>query len=86
MRAVRFDGTTPLSRSWDTYPILRFTAVPVIDTAFVGATENASLGAGEAAQGPTTAAIANAVSSAVGIRVRHLPLDRDKLEQLIQQG
>jgi CO/xanthine dehydrogenase Mo-binding subunit len=33
-----------------------------------------SVGAGECAQGPTAAAVANAVADAVGIRVRDLPI------------
>jgi len=37
------------------------------------------LGAGEAAQGPVAAAIANAVSDALGVRMRKLPLDPDNL-------
>ena len=32
-----------------------------------------SVGAGEASQGPTPAAIANAVYAAAGIRLRHTP-------------
>jgi CO/xanthine dehydrogenase Mo-binding subunit len=32
------------------------------------------LGTGEAAAGPTAAAIANAVADAIGVRVRDLPL------------
>jgi CO/xanthine dehydrogenase Mo-binding subunit len=40
---------------------------------------NSPLGAGEATQGPTTAAIANAVFHAVGVRVRQLPLTPDNL-------
>ena len=37
------------------------------------------LGTGEAAQGPTAAALANAVADAVGVRVREIPLDRSRL-------
>jgi CO/xanthine dehydrogenase Mo-binding subunit len=37
------------------------------------------VGAGEAAHGPVTAAIANAVFDALGVRVRHLPITRDSL-------
>ena len=37
------------------------------------------LGVGECAQGPTAAAIANAVYDALGIRVRSLPLTADQL-------
>ena len=44
-----------------------------------GETLNPPLGAGEATQGPTTAAIANAVFHAVGVRVRQLPMTPDNL-------
>ena len=37
------------------------------------------VGAGEAAHGPVTAAIANAVHDALGLRVRNLPLTRERL-------
>ena len=36
-------------------------------------------GAGEAAHGPVTAAIANAVFDALGVRVRDLPITRDRI-------
>jgi CO/xanthine dehydrogenase Mo-binding subunit len=41
--------------------------------------EMEALGAGEAAHGPVTAAIANAVFDALEVRVRHLPITRDSL-------
>ncbi len=37
------------------------------------------VGAGEAAHGPTTAAIANAVFDCLCVRVRNLPITRDSL-------
>jgi len=37
------------------------------------------VGAGEAAHGPVTAAIANAVFDGLGVRVRDLPITRDAL-------
>jgi CO/xanthine dehydrogenase Mo-binding subunit len=37
------------------------------------------MGAGEAAQGPTAAAIANAVFDALGVRVRDLPITRERI-------
>jgi len=39
------------------------------------------LGAGEATQGPTTAAIANAVFHALGVRVRELPLTAEAIQR-----
>lgn len=41
--------------------------------------ELASSGAGEAAHGPTAAAIANAVRDALGVRVRDLPLTAERI-------
>jgi CO/xanthine dehydrogenase Mo-binding subunit len=61
---------------WETYPILRFTEAPEIHVELIPSTAP-SVGAGEAAQGPTAAAIANAVADAIGVRVRDLPLTRD---------
>jgi CO/xanthine dehydrogenase Mo-binding subunit len=37
------------------------------------------LGTGEAAQGVSAAALANAIADATGVRVRDLPLDRERL-------
>lgn len=37
------------------------------------------VGAGEAAHGPVTAAIANAVHDCLGVRVRDLPITPDKI-------
>jgi CO/xanthine dehydrogenase Mo-binding subunit len=37
------------------------------------------LGTGEAAQGPTAAAVANALADASGVRVRELPLNPARL-------
>jgi nicotinate dehydrogenase subunit B len=76
---VRFDRLGVTSDTWETYPILRFSEVPAIDVEFVAGKGNPSLGVGECAQGPTAAAIANAVYDALGIRVRSLPLTADQL-------
>ncbi len=83
LEAVRFEGARPVATGWETYPILRFADVPAITTEFVGAHENATAGAGETAQGPAAAAIANAVSVAIGQRACDLPLDRERLLKLL---
>jgi nicotinate dehydrogenase subunit B len=79
MERVRFDRFTVTSDSWETYPILRFSEVPAVDVEFLPATDNPSLGVGECAQGPTAAAIANAVADALGVRVRSLPLTPEQI-------
>ena len=57
---VRWADGELLSVDWESYPILRFSEVPAVEVAIVESGEQASLGAGEAAQGPTAAAIGNA--------------------------
>ncbi len=41
--------------------------------------EEAPLGAGEIAAGPTAAAVANALHHALGVRVRDLPFTRERI-------
>jgi nicotinate dehydrogenase subunit B len=76
---VRFDTTRITSNSWTEYPILRFSEVPDVDVEIISRPEVDSVGAGEAAHGPVTAAIANAVFDALGVRLRDLPITRDRL-------
>ena len=76
---VRFDRTRIESRSWDTYPILRFSEAPSVETIVIDRPDQPSLGVGEAVAGPTAAAIANAVFDAIGVRVRDLPMTPDRV-------
>jgi len=76
---VRFDRQRITSNSWASYPILRFSEVPEVQVELIPRTDSEPLGAGEAAHGPVTAAIANAVFDALGVRVRDLPITRDSL-------
>jgi nicotinate dehydrogenase subunit B len=77
--AVKFDATRILSGSWETYPILRFSEIPAVEVEIVSRPDAPSVGAGEAAQGPVAAAIANAVSDALGVRVRDLPITPERI-------
>jgi nicotinate dehydrogenase subunit B len=76
---VRFDKHRITSNTWTDYPILRFSEVPEVRVEIMQRPEMEPLGAGEAAHGPVTAAIANAVFDALEVRVRHLPITRDSL-------
>ena len=76
---VRFEGGRVATSTWDTYPILRFSEVPDVEIALVGDPNDPPLGLGEVALGPTAAAIGNAVAHALGLRVRDLPLTRERL-------
>ncbi|HET9652931.1 MAG TPA: molybdopterin cofactor-binding domain-containing protein [Usitatibacter sp.] len=77
--AVRFDDARITSTTWEDYPILRFTQVPAVDVEVLQQPEAPSVGAGEAAHGPTVAALGNAVFDALGVRVRDLPITRERL-------
>jgi CO/xanthine dehydrogenase Mo-binding subunit len=82
--AVAFDATRIRSRDWSTYPILRFSNVPeAIDVHVITRPGSPFLGAGEAAQGPVAAALANAVADALGVRLRELPFTRARVKAAV---
>ncbi|WP_428542315.1 molybdopterin cofactor-binding domain-containing protein [Rhodopila sp.] len=81
---VHFDRTRILSTDWSGYPIMRFPALPESITVDVVAQAGQPfLGTGEAGQGPTAAAIANAVSDATGVRLRDVPFTVAKVKAAI---
>jgi CO/xanthine dehydrogenase Mo-binding subunit len=82
--SVAFDRTRILSRDWGSYPIMRFSGVPdSVEVYLIDRPGTPFLGAGEAAQGPTAAAIANAVADAAGVRLREVPLTAARVKAAI---
>jgi CO/xanthine dehydrogenase Mo-binding subunit len=82
--SVRFDRTRILSRDWSSYPILRFPAVPEsVEVYVIDRPGTPFLGTGEAAQGPTAAAIANAIANAADVRLREVPLTPARVKAAI---
>lgn len=80
LESVRIDRAEgPLCVDWSAYPIINFSAQPQVDVLLIDAPDEPSLGAGECAHGPTAAAIGNALKQALGIRVKDLPLTRERL-------
>ena len=73
------------SLDWEDYPILKFSEVPSVEIELLDRPDLPSVGAGEAAQGPTAAAIANAVENALGVRVRDLPLTPERIIATIER-
>jgi nicotinate dehydrogenase subunit B len=61
------------SAEWGSYPILQFPQVPVIEVVQIPRALEDPLGAGESSSVPGTAAIANAIFDATGIRFRQPP-------------
>ena len=81
---VTFDNSSIVSRDWSTYPILRFPDLPESVAVHLMDRPGAPfLGTGEAAQGPTAAAIANAIADATGVRLRELPFTPKRVKQAI---
>ncbi|MET0540922.1 MAG: c-type cytochrome, partial [Variovorax sp.] len=62
-----------VNREWGSYPILNFRDVPVIEVMHMARPGEASLGAGESSSVPGTAASANAIFDATGVRFRAPP-------------
>lgn len=86
LEALRYADPEASSIHWDSYPILRFDAVPTIDVSIIDRPGEASVGAGEAAQGPTAAAIGNAIADATGVRMRDLPLTPERVLAALDQS
>lgn len=76
---VLFDQQHISSRDWTSYPIMRYREVPLVEVAVIQHLELDPLGGGEAAQGPTSAAITNAIYRASGKRIRHLPVRPEEI-------
>jgi CO/xanthine dehydrogenase Mo-binding subunit len=72
------EAVRPGAVNWEDYPILKFSEVPAVEVTLMNSSEK-SVGAGECAQGPVAAAIANALCNALGVRVRDLPLTAERI-------
>jgi nicotinate dehydrogenase subunit B len=86
---VRFDNDAPSGSSsfdWETYPVLKFSEVPEITMELINTKDEVPLGVGEVVGGPIAAAIGNAVSHALGVRIRDLPLTRERIMARLLQS
>ncbi|KQP39794.1 aldehyde dehydrogenase [Pseudorhodoferax sp. Leaf274] len=75
-----------LNREWGSYPLLSFREVPVVEVMLMPRPGEAPLGAGESASVPGTAAIANAIFDATGVRLREPPFTPEVVRAALQQG
>jgi nicotinate dehydrogenase subunit B len=82
--AVTFEETGITSIDWASYPIMRFGSVPEkIDVRIMDRPGQPFLGTGEAAQGPTAAAIGNAIRHATGKRLYDIPFRAERVRAAI---
>jgi nicotinate dehydrogenase subunit B len=83
---VKFDYSGITTLDWETYPILRFSEMPAVETSVIDQPDQQSLGVGECVHGPVAAALANALYNALGVRVRHMPLNNDNIVRAIDEA
>jgi nicotinate dehydrogenase subunit B len=76
---VIFDEFRIKSVDWDTYPILKFSEVPDIDIVLINRPDQPAVGAGEPSTITTSAAVANAIFDAVGVRLRQIPFNPERV-------
>jgi CO/xanthine dehydrogenase Mo-binding subunit len=77
---VRFNPDGIQSHDWQSYPILTMPEVPRVQVELINRPTERSLGSGEASQGPTVAAIANAFAHATSRRIRDLPFSSARVK------
>ncbi|OOG71744.1 molybdopterin cofactor-binding domain-containing protein [Algoriphagus sp. A40] len=80
LEEVQYDQDGITSTDWSSYPILRMMDVPEVEVHLIDRPDTPPTGAGEAAMGPVSAAIANAIFDATGSRIRDLPLKAEKID------
>jgi len=77
---IKFDHRRVQNVDWASYPILAFPALPALRIELIDRPTMPPLGGGEAAASPVTAALANAVWDAVGIRLRTVPFTPERVK------
>jgi CO/xanthine dehydrogenase Mo-binding subunit len=81
---VTFDRTRVTSVDWSAYPIMRFDSVPEsVEVHLIDRPGDVFYGVAEAAQGPTGAAIANAIRDAAGVRLYELPFTAARIKKAL---
>jgi nicotinate dehydrogenase subunit B len=85
---VQVDPATGVtqSREWGSYPILSFREVPKVEVMLMPRPGEAPLGSGESSSVPGTAAIANAIFDATGVRLRAPPFTPEVVRAALQQA
>ena len=71
---ISFEGAVIEQNNFHQYPLLRMSKAPEVDAHFLEPMDVAPTGSGEPALPPALSAIANAIYSASGERVRKTPL------------
>lgn len=84
--SIGWDTNGITTADWENYPILGFDEIPEIEIELIENPGDPSLGAGEVAAGPTAAALANALSHALGIKFRDMPFTTENVMKTIENA
>jgi CO/xanthine dehydrogenase Mo-binding subunit len=86
LEQVQFDATGIKNLDWASHPIITFADIPAIDIVLINRPEMGPLGGGEPSISPVPGAIANAIFDATGVRLREIPLTRQRVLSGLQAG
>jgi nicotinate dehydrogenase subunit B len=86
LEQVQFDATGIKNLDWASHPIITFADIPEIDIVLINRPELGPLGGGEPSISPVPGAIANAIFDATGVRLREIPLTRQRVLSGLQAG
>jgi CO/xanthine dehydrogenase Mo-binding subunit len=79
LEEVQFDSTGQKNLDWNSYPVIRFEQIPDVEIVLINRPEMQPLGGGEPSIVPVTAAIANAIHDATGVRLRRVPFTPERV-------
>jgi CO/xanthine dehydrogenase Mo-binding subunit len=82
---VMFDANGVRSLDWSSYPILRFTDLPLLEVVLINRPDMAPLGAGEPATIPLAASMGNAIFDATGVRLYEGPFTAKRVLAALQK-
>jgi CO/xanthine dehydrogenase Mo-binding subunit len=83
---VQFDEMRITSVDWQAYPILTFSEVPDVEIVLINQPDQPALGAGEPSTVTTTAAVANAIFDATGVRLRQIPFTPERVRAALHES
>ncbi len=86
LEQVQFDATGIKNLDWASHPIITFADIPEIDIVLINRPEMGPLGGGEPSISPVPGAIANAIFDATGVRLREIPLTRQRVLAGLKAG
>ncbi len=79
MEEITYDQNRVTNSDWRSYPILRFSEIPEIQTILIDQPETDPDGMGELSSIPTAAAVSNAIFDATGLRLREAPFTAERV-------